>query len=102
MLPAGGVASLVTDGGEEVGMVRVEPCVRASAPCLHGGIGVDWVRGPGGGAKRVRLDRKTPAHHGKRSSVPDSQEWEHVDAKKRYVYQHADGAQPAHDRVGVG
>ena len=34
--------------------------------------------------------------------VLGSQEWEHVDAKRRYVYQHANGAQPAHDRVGVG
>ena len=28
-------------------------------------------------------------------------EWEHVDAKRMYVYQRADGAQPAHDRMGV-
>ena len=38
----------------------------------------------------------------KRLRVPGSQEWEHVDAKRRYVYQHADGAQLAHDGVGVG
>ena len=36
---------------KEVGMVRVEPCVRAGAPCLHDGIGVDWLRGHGGGEK---------------------------------------------------
>ena len=45
--PAGD--GLVTDGGEEVGIVRVEPCIRAAASCLHDGVGVDWVRGPGGG-----------------------------------------------------
>ena len=42
----------------KVGIVRVEPCVQAGPPCLHDGIGVDWVRGPGGGGKRVRLNRK--------------------------------------------
>ena len=34
--------------------------------------------------------------------VLDSQEWEHVDAKRRCMYQHADSAQPTHDRMGVG
>ena len=34
--------------------------------------------------------------------MPGSQECEHVDAQRRYVYQHADGAHPVHDRVGVG
>ena len=65
--------------------------------CLHDGIGVDWVRGPGGGGKRVRLNRKTPAHQvrkkfsglksrirvWKRLRVPFSQECEHVDAQRR-------------------
>ena len=51
-----------------VGMVRVKPRVRASAPYLHNRIGVDWVRGPGGGGKRVRLNRKTPAHLVRKSS----------------------------------
>ena len=101
---AHGVASLVTGGGEEVGMVRVEPCVRAGAPCSHDCTGADLVRGPGGSGKRVRLNRKrscTPCAW-KRLRVPGSQEWEHVDGKRRNVYQHADGAQPAHDWVGVG
>ena len=39
LLPVGGVAGLVTDGGEEVGIVQVEPCVRTGALCLHDGIG---------------------------------------------------------------
>ena len=48
-------ADLVTDGGEEVGIVRVETCVqnsfdgRAGAFCLHDGGGVEWVTG-----RRVR------------------------------------------------
>ena len=113
--PAGGVARLVTDDGEELGMVRVEPCVRAGTSCLHDGIGVDWVRGPGGGGTRVRLSRKSPAHpcaeeffrvpisHSCVEEIESSgsQEWEHVDAKRRYVCQHADGAQPAHPSLGV-
>ena len=56
--PAGGVASLITDGGEEVGIVRVEPCVHAGAPCLHDVIGVDWVRGPVGMANEFDLTEK--------------------------------------------
>ena len=31
-------------------------------PGFRGDAGVDWVSGPGGGVKRVRLNRKTPAH----------------------------------------
>ena len=33
-----------------------------AAPGVVGGAGVNWVGGPGGGVKRVRLNRKTPAH----------------------------------------
>ena len=62
LLPVGGVAGLVTDGGEEVGIVQV-----AGASCLHEGTGVDCVSGLGGGGKRVRLSRKTPAHHVRKS-----------------------------------
>ena len=98
-----------------MGIVRVEPCVHAGAPRLHDGIGVDWVRGPWRW-QTSSTKQKNPAHHvrmnfsgsqscirvSNRLRVPSSQEWEHVDAKRRYVYQHADGAQPAHERVGVG
>ena len=38
----------------------------------------------------------------KRLKVPDSREWEHVGAKRSCVYQQIEGAQPAHDRMGVG
>ena len=49
-------------------LVRVEPCVqdrlddRAGASCLLVSVGVDWASGPGGSGKRVRLNRKNPAH----------------------------------------
>ena len=62
--PSGRVPDLVTDGGEEVGIVRVEQCDqdclddRAGAYCLHYSFGVDWVSGPGGSGKRVRLNRQ--------------------------------------------
>ena len=104
-------ASGGTDGGEEVVFFFwVEPRVHAGAPCLH----VDWVRAPGGRWQTSSTKQKNSsapcAEEFLRVSnsqwcvgeVPGSQEWEHVDAKRRYVYQHADGAQPAHDRVGVG
>ena len=38
----------------------------------------------------------------KRLRIPGSQDWEHVDAKRKCVYQHALGAQLARDKVGVG
>ena len=31
-------------------------------PGFDGGDGGDWISGPGGGVKRVRPNRKTPAH----------------------------------------
>ena len=61
------------------------------------GDGGDWISGPGGGVKRVRLNRKTPAHlvrHGilgiqsrprvwKRLRVQDHSGQYHADAKAR-------------------
>ena len=38
----------------------------------------------------------------KRLRILGSPDWEHVDTKRRHVYQCADGAQPARDKVGVG
>ena len=62
-LPTDGhVADLVTDGSEEVGLVRVEHTVLAVMPGFEGGDGSDWISGSGGGVKRVRLHRQTPAH----------------------------------------
>ena len=63
-----GVGDLVTEGGAEVGIVGVEQSieigtgVRAGAYLLHDGAGVEWAGEPGGSWKRVRLNRKTPAH----------------------------------------
>ena len=56
-LPADGhVADLVTERGEEVGIVRVEHSAPAVLPGFEGGGGGDWISGPGG-VKRVRLNR---------------------------------------------
>ena len=93
--PAGGVADVLADGGEEVGAARGD---HVSASCLHDGIGVDWAGGPGGGGTRIRRNRKSQAHLvrnsfgwsqsrmrvWKRLKVDFSQEWEHVDAKRRW------------------
>ena len=51
----GSVASFLASGG----LVRGGPCALSSA---LGGAGVCLARGSGGGVKRVRLNRKTPAH----------------------------------------
>ena len=98
----------------EVGIVWVEH----SAPPLgfDGGGGVDWVSGPGGGVKRVRLNRKNPAHlarHGtmgvqsrprvwKRLTIREHPGFDHVDAKTRRMHQGGDSYAPVEDRVGTG
>ena len=58
----GHAVDLVTWEIEEVGIVWVEPGAPAEMPCFNGGGGVNWIRGPGGDVKRVRLSRKTPTH----------------------------------------
>ena len=55
----GHLAGLVTEG---CGIMRVEHSAPAVLPGFDGGCRVDWVGGPGGGVRRVRLNRKTPAH----------------------------------------
>ena len=49
--------------GEEVGIMRVEHSAPAVLPDFVGGGRVDWVVGPGGGVKKVRLNRKNPHTH---------------------------------------
>ena len=80
------------------------------------GDGSDWISGPGGGVKRVRLNRKTPAHlvrHGiwgirsrpwvwKRLRVQDHSGRYHADAKARRVHQDDGDHVPVQDRTGVG
>ena len=68
----GGVACLLTEGGEDVGVVRAGPSDGGSAGdhagCHHPrGTGVDWAGGPGCGWKRVRLNKQTPPHHERKS-----------------------------------
>ena len=59
LLPAGGVADVLTGGGEEV---RAAGCDHVSASCFHDGVGVDWARRLVVGGKRVRRNRKSPAN----------------------------------------
>ena len=104
LLAGGNVVDLVTGGGEEVGMVQVEP----------GRSGVDWVSGPGERwKKRARLNRRTPAHlveRGfwgsqspprvwKRSGILDGAR---ADAKRRCLYQQDEACVHVQDRTGVG
>ena len=68
-LPVNGhVADLVTEEGGEVGIVRVDHSAPAGPPGFDGGGGIDWVSGPGGGVKRVRLNRKI--QHTSQDTVP--------------------------------
>ena len=104
-LPAGGqVARLVTEGCEEVGMVQVAPR----------DAGVAWISGPGEVGKRVRLNRKTPAHLVRQGSVNIQSRprvWKRLgarvysgcdrtDAKRRCLHQHDGVHGPGHDRAG--
>ena len=70
--------------------------------------------GPGGGAKRVRLNRKTVAHfvrHGILGFRSRARVWKkvqvhsgqyHADAMARRVHQDDEDYVPVHDRTGVG
>ena len=53
---------LVADRGVVGGVVQGEHTAPAIWPRSGEAGGVDWVSGPGGGVKRFRLNRKTPAH----------------------------------------
>ena len=55
------VLGLVTASGG-VDAVLSDHSAVVAAPGARGDAGVHWVSGPGGGVKRFRLNRKTPAH----------------------------------------
>ena len=115
-LPVDGhVAGLVTEGGEDTGVVQDERSVPAVWPGFGEGGGVDSVGGPGGGFKRVRLNRETPANlvsHGllgvqsrprawQRLMIQEHPGYDHVDAKARRVHQGEDAYAPVEERVGI-
>ena len=95
---------LVTDG-EEVGVSQPE---RRDV--------VAWVSGAEGSGKRVRLNRKTPAHlvlHGSLGVQSRSRIWKRLcirivasddrtGAKRRRLHQHDWDHGPGHDRTGGG
>ena len=66
-----------------------------------GGGRVDWVSGPGGGVKRVRLHL---VRHGvfQRLRIREHPGSDHIDAKARRVHQGGDTSAPVEDRVGIG
>ena len=59
-LGGGHVAALVREVRKLFFFLRVKHGAPAVLPGFEGGGGGDWVSGPGGGVKRVRLNRKTP------------------------------------------
>ena len=74
---------------------------------------VFWVSGSGPGRKRIRLNRKTPAHLAGYMSHSRPKVWKrlrHVvlhrisdsDHKRRRCEQNHDGFIPSHERTGVG
>ena len=77
------------------------------------GQGVLWVSGSGSGRKRIRLNRKTPAHFVGYMFHSRPRVWKrlrHVgfhrvsdsDHKRRRCDQNHDGFIPSHERTGVG
>ena len=62
LLIDGHAADLVTERGAMGGVEQEEHSAPVVMPGSDGGGGVIWISGPGGGVKRVRLNRKTPAH----------------------------------------
>ena len=96
--------------------MRVERCSHAVFPGFDGGGRVDWVSGHGGGVKRVRQNRKTPAHlvgRGFREIQSRPRVWKRLrvrehpssdlaDAKARRVHQEVEQYVPVMDREGIG
>ena len=102
----GSVASFLAFGG----LVRGGPCALSSA---LGGAGVCLARGSGGGVKRVRLYRKTPARQGISGVQLRPRVWKRLrdsqgsdsglpGAELLRVYQEAGGHDPGFTRVGIG
>ena len=106
---SGNVASFLASGD----LVRGGPSALSAA---LGGGGVCLARGSGGGVKRVRLYRKTPAHLArqgllgvqvrprdwKRLRDPQGSDYGLPGAKFLRVHQEAGGHDPGFARVGVG
>ena len=74
---------------------------------------VHWISGSGLGRKRIRLNRKTPAHLIGRSMHSRPRVWKRlhcseypgvsgVDCKRRRCNQHDEGVSPVHPRTGAG
>ena len=116
-LPVDGhVSGLVTEEGGRAGFVQDEHSALVVMPGFRGDDGVDWIGGSGGGVKRVRLNRKTPAHlvgpvirwiQSRPRVWKRLRVWEHpgsdlADAKARRVHQSGEQYAPVIDREGIG
>ena len=78
-----------------------------------GDEGVHWVGSSGPGRKRIRLNRKNPAHLVGHKMQSRPRVWKRlhylgnpdvsgVDCKRRHCNQYVDGISPVHPRTGVG
>ena len=99
--------------GSVVYLVAAHTGARHRASVDEVGQGVHWVSGSGSGRKRIRLNRKTPAHlagymiHSrprvwKRLSHVDLSNISDSDHKRRRCDQNDGGCIPFHARTGVG
>ena len=111
---AGHVADLVTEGGEEVGIVHVAPCpdIDADVDVGTGGAGGNWAGGLLGFGRDSdsvgKLQRKDVLwvcnlvlYVWKRLRVGGHHSGVDVEAKGRCLHQHDEGT-PVHDRAGTG
>ena len=107
------VADLVTEGGEDVGLMHVAPCIGFGddTDTVSRGAGGNWAGGPGGCSKSVRLNRETASYFVHRGDLcgqsrPLRVGHHHlgcdVEAKRRCLLQHEDGIPAAYDRLGIG
>ena len=99
--------------GHDVGLVTAEIQAAQVDEAEVVGRGILWVRGSGPGRKRIRLNRKNPAHLVGQSLHARPRVWKRlhcsgniyisgVDCKRRRCNQHDLVDSPVHPRTGVG
>ena len=101
------------DSGHVAGLITAEVGVAGEAVVVSAAHEVSWVSGSGPGRKRIRLNRKTPAHLVVSMVQSRSRVWKrlrHVghssfslpDPKRRRGDQDDGGCNPVQIRTGVG
>ena len=79
-------------------------CAGIGSATDHEGEEVHWISGSGSGRKRIRLNRKTPAHFVGRFMHSWPRVWKRLHLFKEEALQSAydEGVSPVHPRTGVG